>query len=74
MVRVPPSFCFAHTHMLVAVSRLREAHRIVGSLVGTLQAQPQQNVALALPMQLLPEQARLAIVDLSAQTSSFFVF
>lgn len=39
--------------------RLREEHRIVGTLVGALARKPRQNVRLGLPLQLLPEEVRL---------------
>ncbi|XP_060111411.1 tRNA-splicing endonuclease subunit Sen34 [Heteronotia binoei] len=39
--------------------RIREEHRIVGTLVGALARKPQQNARLGLPLQLLPEETRL---------------
>ncbi|XP_015269919.1 PREDICTED: tRNA-splicing endonuclease subunit Sen34 [Gekko japonicus] len=39
--------------------RIREEHRIVGTLVGALPRKPRQNMRLGLPLQLLPEEARL---------------
>nr|XP_056719056.1 tRNA-splicing endonuclease subunit Sen34 [Euleptes europaea] len=39
--------------------RIREEHRIIGTLVGALARKPRQNVRLGLPLQLLPEEARL---------------
>ncbi|XP_077170961.1 tRNA-splicing endonuclease subunit Sen34 isoform X2 [Paroedura picta] len=39
--------------------RIREEHRVVGTLVGALARKPRQNVRLGLPLQLLPEEARL---------------
>lgn len=41
--------------------RIREEHRIVGTLVGALARKPRQNVRLGLPLQLLPEEARLLV-------------
>ncbi|XP_006015034.1 tRNA-splicing endonuclease subunit Sen34 [Alligator sinensis] len=38
---------------------IRERHRLVGTLVGALARAPRQNVRLGLPLQLLPEEARL---------------
>ncbi|XP_054849466.1 tRNA-splicing endonuclease subunit Sen34 [Eublepharis macularius] len=43
------------------VQRIREEHRIVGTLVGALARKPRQNVRLGLPLQLLPEEARLLL-------------
>uniref|UniRef100_A0A8D0B667 tRNA-splicing endonuclease subunit Sen34 n=1 Tax=Salvator merianae TaxID=96440 RepID=A0A8D0B667_SALMN len=43
------------------VRRMREEHRIVGMLVGALVRKPRQNVRLGLPLQLLPEEARLLV-------------
>lgn len=44
-----------------AVTYLRREHHICGVLVGTLPQIPQQNVFLALPLQLMPEEARLLV-------------
>ncbi|XP_067325970.1 tRNA-splicing endonuclease subunit Sen34 isoform X2 [Anolis sagrei] len=41
--------------------RIREEHRIVGTLFGALARKPRQNVRLGLPLQLLPEEARLLL-------------
>nr|XP_020654525.1 tRNA-splicing endonuclease subunit Sen34 [Pogona vitticeps]XP_020654526.1 tRNA-splicing endonuclease subunit Sen34 [Pogona vitticeps] len=41
--------------------RIREEHHIVGMLVGALARKPRQNVRLGLPLQLLPEEARLLV-------------
>ncbi|XP_063157291.1 tRNA-splicing endonuclease subunit Sen34 [Candoia aspera] len=43
------------------VWRIREEHRIVGVLVGALPRKPRQNVRLGLPLELLPEEARLLL-------------
>ncbi|XP_007432205.1 tRNA-splicing endonuclease subunit Sen34 [Python bivittatus] len=43
------------------VRRIREEHRIVGVLVGALPRKPRQNVRLGLPLELLPEEARLLL-------------
>ncbi|XP_042331795.1 tRNA-splicing endonuclease subunit Sen34 [Sceloporus undulatus] len=45
----------------VDARRAREEHRIVGTLVGALARKPRQNVRLGLPLQLLPEEARLLL-------------
>src|SRR5436190_21698133 len=43
------------------VTYLRREHYICGVLVGTLPQIPQQNVFLGLPLQLMPEEARLLV-------------
>ncbi|XP_013916208.1 PREDICTED: tRNA-splicing endonuclease subunit Sen34 [Thamnophis sirtalis] len=43
------------------VRRIREEHCIVGVLVGALPRKPRQNVRLGLPLELLPEEARLLL-------------
>ncbi|GFO12881.1 tRNA-splicing endonuclease subunit sen34 [Plakobranchus ocellatus] len=47
------------------VHMLREECRIVGKLVGCLPRAPRQNVQLGLPLQLMPEEAKL-LVDIDA--------
>ncbi|DAA72938.1 TPA_exp: tRNA-splicing endonuclease subunit Sen34 [Trichophyton benhamiae CBS 112371] len=44
-----------------AVTYLRREHHICGVLVGTLPQVPQQNVFLGLPLELMPEEARLLV-------------
>ncbi|KAI5297479.1 hypothetical protein KEM56_004789, partial [Ascosphaera pollenicola] len=44
-----------------AVTYLRREHHICGVLSGTLPQVPQQNVFLGLPLQLMPEEARLLV-------------
>ena len=44
-----------------AVTYLRREHHICGVLIGTLPQIPQQNVFLAMPLQLMPEEARLLV-------------
>ncbi|KAA8652459.1 hypothetical protein EYZ11_005089 [Aspergillus tanneri] len=44
-----------------AVTYLRREHHICGVLAGTLPQIPQQNVFLGLPLQLMPEEARLLV-------------
>ncbi|KAF1982202.1 SEN34 subunit of tRNA-splicing endonuclease [Aulographum hederae CBS 113979] len=43
------------------ISYLRRAHNISGVLIGTLPQTPHQNVFLGLPLELLPEEARLLV-------------
>ena len=45
------------------ISWLRKHHNILGVLIGTIPQVPQQNVFLGLPLQLLPEEARLLVAD-----------
>ena len=45
------------------ITWLRQAHNILGVLIGSLPQVPQQNVFLGLPLELQPEEARL-LVDL----------
>ena len=42
-------------------SHLRSAHNITGVLIGGLSQAPQQNVFLGLPVELMPEEARLLV-------------
>lgn len=44
-----------------AVTYLRREHHICGVLTGTLPQAPQQNVFLGLPLELMPEEARLLV-------------
>lgn len=41
--------------------KIREEHGLVGNLVGALVRKPRQNTRLGLPLQLLPEEARLLV-------------
>jgi tRNA-splicing endonuclease subunit Sen34 len=43
------------------VTYLRRAHNICGVLIGSIPQVPQQNVFLGLPLELLPEEARLLV-------------
>ena len=43
------------------ITWLRQAHNILGVLIGTLSQRPQQNVFLGLPLELQPEEARLLV-------------
>ncbi|XP_063798855.1 tRNA-splicing endonuclease subunit Sen34 isoform X2 [Pseudophryne corroboree] len=47
--------------------KIREQHGVVGNLVGALVRKPRQNTRLGLPLQLLPEEARL-LVEIGAAT------
>ncbi|KAF7596361.1 tRNA-splicing endonuclease subunit [Aspergillus hancockii] len=44
-----------------AITYLRREHHICGVLIGTLPQIPQQNVFLGLPLELMPEEARLLV-------------
>lgn len=44
-----------------AVTFLRREHQICGVLIGSLPQAPQQNVFLGLPLELMPEEARLLV-------------
>ncbi|KAG2161437.1 hypothetical protein VTO58DRAFT_110100 [Aureobasidium pullulans] len=44
-----------------AVSHARRAHNITGVLIGGLPQAPQQNVFLGIPLELMPEEARLLV-------------
>lgn len=44
-----------------AVTYLRREHHICGVLIGTLPVIPQQNVFLGMPLELMPEEARLLV-------------
>ncbi|XP_078511102.1 tRNA-splicing endonuclease subunit Sen34 [Lissotriton helveticus] len=46
---------------------IRECHGLAGNLVGSLARKPRQNVRLGLPLQLLPEEARL-LAEIGAGT------
>ncbi|PBP20736.1 tRNA-splicing endonuclease subunit sen34 [Diplocarpon rosae] len=43
------------------VTYLRRTHHICGSLIGTLPQSPQQNLFFGLPMELMPEEAKLLV-------------
>lgn len=43
------------------VTYLRSTHHICGSLIGTIPQNPQQNVFLGLPVELMPEEAKLLV-------------
>ncbi|KAM4015214.1 tRNA-splicing endonuclease subunit Sen34 isoform 2-T2 [Anomaloglossus baeobatrachus] len=47
--------------------RIREEHALVGNLVGALVRKPRQNTRLGLPVQLLPEEARLLVENGAAR-------
>lgn len=48
-------------HSIEVVTYLRREHNICGVLIGTLPQIPQQNVFLGLPLELMPEEARLLV-------------
>ena len=52
------------------VTWLRKEHHILGVLVGTLHQVPQQNLFLGLPLELMPEEARLLVEKKIAYTVS----
>lgn len=59
-----PIFKVAHHYMLYdvnVVTYLRKEHNISGVLMGTLPQASQQNVFLGLPLELMPEEARLLV-------------
>lgn len=59
-----PIFKVAHHYMLYdvnVVTHLRKEHNISGVLMGTLPQASQQNVFLGLPLELMPEEARLLV-------------
>jgi tRNA-splicing endonuclease subunit Sen34 len=59
-----PVFKVAHRYMLYdvnVVTYLRREHNISGVLIGTLPQASQQNVFLGLPLELMPEEARLLV-------------
>jgi len=59
-----PIFKVAHHYMLYdinVVTHLRREHNISGVLMGTLPQASQQNVFLGLPLELMPEEARLLV-------------
>jgi len=43
------------------VTYLRSTHHICGSMIGTIPQNPQQNVFLGLPVELMPEEAKLLV-------------
>lgn len=60
---IPISFISGHYFLFSAdaVTYLRREHNISGVLSGTLPQIPQQNVFLGLPLELMPEEARLLV-------------
>lgn len=59
-----PISCISGRYLLFsidAVTYLRREHNICGVLIGTLPQIPQQNVFLGLPLELMPEEARLLV-------------
>ncbi|KAK4993387.1 tRNA-splicing endonuclease subunit [Elasticomyces elasticus] len=61
-----PIYLVAHRYMLYdidTVLALRRDHHIIGTLIGTLPQSPQQNVFCGLPLELMPEEARLLVEE-----------
>lgn len=59
-----PIFKLAHKHLIYdadTVAHVRREHNICGVLIGGLPQAPQQNVFLGLPLELMPEEARLLV-------------
>ena len=59
-----PIFKLAHRYLLYdanTVSYIRKEYNICGVLIGGLPQAPQQNVFLGLPLELMPEEARLLV-------------
>jgi tRNA-splicing endonuclease subunit Sen34 len=59
-----PIPCIAGRYLLFdieVVTYLRRAHNICGVLIGSIPQVPQQNIFLGLPVELLPEEARLLV-------------
>jgi len=59
-----PISCISGRYLLFsidAVTYLRREHNICGVLIGTLPQIPQQNVFLGLPLELMPEEARVLV-------------
>ena len=59
-----PISCVAGRYLLFdidVITYLRRSHHILGVLIGSIPQIPQQNVFLGLPVQLLPEEARLLV-------------
>jgi len=57
-----PIFKVAHKYMLYDINHitfLRATHNIIGVLIGSLPQAPQQNVFQGIPLELMPEEARL---------------
>lgn len=59
-----PIFLTAHRYLLYdvnTVTYVRREHNITGVLIGGLPQAPQQNVFLGMPLELMPEEARLLV-------------
>ena len=59
-----PISCIASRYLVFDVddiSHARREHRIAGVLIGTLPRLPQQNVFLGVPLELMPEEARVLV-------------
>lgn len=59
-----PIFKLAHKHLIYdadTVAHVRREHNICGVFIGGLPQAPQQNVFLGLPLELMPEEAKLLV-------------
>jgi len=59
-----PIFTLAHKYMLYdvnVVTYIRQKYNVCGVLIGGLPQAPQQNVFLGIPLELMPEEARLLV-------------
>ncbi|WPH04599.1 Hypothetical protein R9X50_00749100 [Acrodontium crateriforme] len=59
-----PIFALAHKYLLYepdVISHVRSKHNMTGVLIGGLPQAPQQNVFLGVPLELMPEEARLLV-------------
>lgn len=59
-----PVFKLAHKHLIYdadTVAHVRREHNICGVFIGGLPQAPQQNVFLGLPLELMPEEAKLLV-------------
>ncbi|MCJ1409248.1 tRNA-splicing endonuclease subunit [Ptychographa xylographoides] len=57
--RISSAVCRYALYDINVITWLRKTHHILGVLIGTLPQIPQQNVFLGLPLELMPEEARL---------------
>ncbi|KAK6441349.1 tRNA-splicing endonuclease subunit [Oleoguttula sp. CCFEE 5521] len=61
-----PIFSLAHKYILYdvnVVSYIRAKYNVTGVLIGTLPQAPQQNVFSGIPLELMPEEARLLVEE-----------
>ena len=72
-----PIFTVAHKYILYdvdTVSHARAKHNITGVLIGGLPQAPQQNVFSGIPLELMPEEARLLVELLQSNTGELLGF